>query len=220
MAKLKCGRRVSAYKPILLKQDIGRDVLAAVEVRKFDLPGVIVNVKPRRHSLYKQGAAHLIGYLGEINMDELKSEKYPGCRQGDFVGKFGVERAFEPFLRGQRGGRQVEVNAAGQVVEVLKTVGARPGNNIYLTIDQALQQKAEMLLKDLAGAVIAMDPKTGQILALASSPASGAMAMASGRRTIRSRGTTTEYSGCKSDQAIATSARPTTTSISSWGFSK
>lgn len=171
MSKIEGNKRVSAYKPILLKQDIGRDVLAAVEVRKFDLPGVEVNVKPRRHSLYKQGAAHLIGYLGEINLGELKSGKYPGCRGGDFIGKFGVEKAFEPFLRGKRGGRQVEVNASGQVVEVLKTVGPRPGNNIYLTIDQALQQKAEILLKGLAGAVIAMDPNTGQILALASSPA-------------------------------------------------
>ena len=171
MSKIECDKRVSAYKPVLLKQDIGRDVLAAVEVRKFDLPGVVVDVKPRRHSLYKQGAAHLIGYLGEINPAELKSEKYPGCRGGDFIGKFGVEKAFEPFLRGQRGGRQVEVDAAGQIVAVLKTVGARPGNNIYLTIDQALQQKSEILLKGLAGAVIAMDPTTGQILALASSPA-------------------------------------------------
>ncbi len=171
MSKIKSNKRASAYKPILLKQDIGRDVLAAVEVRKFDLPGVVVDIKPRRHSLYKQGAAHLIGYLGEINTEELRSGRYPGCRVGDFIGKFGVEKAFEPFLRGQRGGRQVEVNAAGQVVAVLKTVGARPGNNIYLTIDQALQQKAETLLKGLAGAVIAMDPQTGEILALASAPA-------------------------------------------------
>jgi len=171
MAKIDANKRASAYKPILLKRDIGRDVLAAVEVRKFDLPGVLVDVMPRRHSLNKQGAAHLVGYLGEISSDELRSEKYPGCKGGDFIGKFGVEKVFESFLRGKRGGRQIEVNAAGQVVAVLETVGARPGNNIYLTIDQLLQKKAETLLKGLAGAVAAMDPATGQILAMASSPA-------------------------------------------------
>ncbi len=164
------SKGVSSYKPILLKQDIGRDTLAAVEVKKFDLPGVIVSVRPRRQCIFKQSAAHLIGYLGEINSVELKSERYPGCKAGDFIGKFGVEKAFESFLRGTRGGRQVEVSVTGQVVEILKTVDAKPGHNIYLTIDQILQQKTEALLKGSAGAVVAMEPETGHIIALASSP--------------------------------------------------
>ncbi|MEE8430815.1 MAG: penicillin-binding protein 2 [Candidatus Desulfatibia sp.] len=170
MLKIDRSKGVAAYKPILLKQDFGRDALAAVEVRKFDLPGVVVGVRPLRHSLNKQGAAHLIGYLSEINADELKSGKYPGTKRGDFIGKFGVEKAFESFLRGKRGGRQVEVNATGQVVEVLKTVDAQPGHNIYLTIDQMLQKRTEALLKGRAGAALAMDPATGHVLAMASSP--------------------------------------------------
>lgn len=170
MKKLKHGKGVSSYKPILLKQDIGRDALAAVEVRKFDLPGIVVNVKARRHYINRQSAAHLIGYLSEINSDELKSGKYPECKGGDFIGKFGVEKVFEPFLKGKRGGRQVEVNVMGQVVKVLKTVDAQPGQNIYLTIDHILQEKAEALLEDVAGAVVAMDPETGNILVMASSP--------------------------------------------------
>lgn len=170
MKKLKHDKGVSSYKPILLKQDIGRDALAAVEVRKFDLPGIVVNVKARRHYVNRQSAAHLIGYLSEINSDELKSGKYPECKGGDFIGKFGVEKVFEPFLKGKRGGRQVEVNVMGQVVEVLKTVDAQPGQNIYLTIDHILQEKAEALLEGVAGAVVAMDPETGNILVMASSP--------------------------------------------------
>jgi len=170
MKKLKHGKGVSSYKPILLKQDIGRDALAAVEVRKFDLPGIVVNVKARRHYINRQSAAHLIGYLSEINSDELKSGKYPECKGGDFIGKFGVEKVFEPFLKGKRGGRQVEVNVMGQVVKVLKTVDAQPGQNIYLTIDHILQEKAEALLEDVAGAVVAIDPETGNILVMASSP--------------------------------------------------
>ncbi len=73
MKKIDHNKGISSYKPILLKQDIGRDALAAVEVRKFDLPGIVVNVKPRRHYIKRQSAAHLIGYLSEISSEELKS---------------------------------------------------------------------------------------------------------------------------------------------------
>jgi penicillin-binding protein 2 len=170
MGKISPKKGISFYKPILLKQDIGRDALAAVEVRKFDLPGIIVDVKPRRHYLFEQSTAHLIGYLSEINSDELKSEKYSEYQSGDFIGKFGVEKAFEPFLRGKSGGRQVEVNVTGQIVKILKTVAAHPGQNVYLTIDHTLQNKAEALLKGVAGAVVAMDPETGHILVMANSP--------------------------------------------------
>lgn len=171
MSKISSETGVSSYAPVLLKQDIGRDALAAIEVRKYNLPGIIVSVKPRRHYLYKQSAAHLIGYLSEISSDELKSEKYFLNKAGDYIGKFGVEKNYESLLRGKRGGRQVEVNAAGQVVRVLRTVEAFPGHNIYLTIDYLLQKKAEELLEGLAGTIIAMEPATGQILAMASSPA-------------------------------------------------
>jgi len=170
MSKIESSKTVSSYKPILLKKDIGRDALAAIEVRKFDLPGVFVDVKPRRHYIEQKTAAHLIGYLSEINPDELSSGDYPGYSVGDYIGKFGAEKTFEPFLQGKRGGRQVEVNVMGQVVRVLKTVDAQPGKNIYLTIDLNVQKTAEALLKGKAGAVTVMDPQTGQILALASSP--------------------------------------------------
>ncbi|MDF1592802.1 MAG: penicillin-binding protein 2 [Desulfobacterales bacterium] len=160
----------SAYTPILLKQDIGRDALARVEVHKFDLPGVGVNVEARRHYINQNSAAHLVGYLSEINAEELKSGKYLENKGGDFIGRFGVEKTYERYLRGERGGRQVEVNATGQVVRVLKTVEATSGHNVYLTIDTRLQKKAEELLLGRAGAVIAMDPASGEILALASNP--------------------------------------------------
>ena len=170
MLKLTDSKGVSAYKPILLKQDIGRNALASIEAHKYDLPGIAVNVKLRRHYLNVQDAAHLIGYLSEISPDELAAKLYPGRRRGDFIGKYGAEKAYENYLRGTRGGRQVEVNANGQVVRVLKTVNAKPGQNVYLTIDHALQKKAESLLRGVAGAAVAMDPGSGRILALASSP--------------------------------------------------
>ena len=169
-AKLTGSKNFSAYKPIVLKQDIGRDALASIEAHKYELPGISINVRLLRHYLDLKNAAHLIGYLSEINPAELAGGKYPGRRRGDFIGKFGAEKAYENYLRGTRGGRQVEVNANGRVVRILKTVGAKPGQNVYLTIDRAVQKKAESMLDGVAGAAVAMDPRSGRILALASSP--------------------------------------------------
>ena len=170
MSKIKQTPGVSAYKPVLLSQDIGRDVLAAIEVNKFDLPGISVNVNLRRHYIYERVAAHLIGYLSEINSEELKSGVYPDLRSGELIGKFGAEKVYENYLRGKRGGRQVEVNADGLVVRVLKTVDAEPGHNVYLTIDKDLQRRSEELLDGVVGAAVAIEPDNGRILALASSP--------------------------------------------------
>jgi len=168
--KVKNSRGLAAFRPVLLKQDIGRDVLAAVEAHKVDMPGVSVQVRLRRNYLDGLNASHVIGYLGEVNVDELKSGDHPNLRGGDYIGKFGVERAQEGFLRGEPGGRQVEVNANGQIMRVLQTVSPKPGRNVHLTLDRELQQRAEGLLEGVAGAAVAVEPTTGQILAMASSP--------------------------------------------------
>jgi penicillin-binding protein 2 len=170
MAKVADLRGAALLRPLLLKRDIGRDALGTVETRRYDLPGIDVSVRLLRHYVDGGMAAHLIGYLGEINPSELQCDIFAGCRSGDLIGKFGVEKSFEHLLRGQRGGRQVEVNASGQVVRVLRTVPAQNGHNVFLTIDGRLQRRAEELLAGFAGAAVAVDPTTGDILALASSP--------------------------------------------------
>jgi penicillin-binding protein 2 len=170
MQRLEAGRPRGPYSPILLKADIGRDTLAAIEVNKFALPGVVVQVSPRRHYMGGQFAAHILGYMGEISPDELRRSSLEGLKRGDFIGKVGLERAHESFLRGKRGGRQVEVNATGQVIRVLQTVDALPGHDVYLTLDHDLQLKTEALLDGRAGAAVALDPSNGKILAIASSP--------------------------------------------------
>lgn len=169
-ARLDKSKKHGAYTPVLIDEDVGRDTLAAVEVHRYDLPGVVVKVSPKRHYLYNQHAVHLIGYMGEINAEELRREAYADCKGGDFIGKFGVEKSFEGHLRGVRGGNQVEVNATGQIVRILKTVPAQAGQDITLTIDHELQETAEYLLQDQSGAVVAVDPDNGEILAMASSP--------------------------------------------------
>ncbi len=168
--KLASQKRTPAYKPIPLIQDIDRNSLAMVEVHRYDLPGIEVNVKPLRHYVNNQSASHLLGYLGEISPREMSSGKFPDLKQGDLIGKFGIEKVFDDYLRGAAGGRQVEVNANGQVVRVIKTVPAAPGYNIFLTIDSDLQQKTEELMEGITGAAVAIEPPSGQILALVSSP--------------------------------------------------
>ena len=145
-------------------------MLAAVEAHRYELPGITVAIEPRRHYLNDKLAVHLIGYLGEVNQDELLSGNYKGLKRGEYIGKFGVEKTLENYLRGEPGGRQVEVNAAGQVIRVLRTVDAKPGHNVFLTIDKKLQKVAEDLFSEKVGAAVAMDPANGEILAMVSSP--------------------------------------------------
>ncbi|MCU0561787.1 MAG: penicillin-binding protein 2 [Desulfobacterales bacterium] len=170
LSRVKHTRGLGAFRPVVLRQDIGRDALAVVEARKVDLPGVQVDVRIRRNYLQGSLAAHLIGYLGEVSPEDLSRGALTGLRGGDTIGKSGVEREFDALLRGEPGGRQVEVNASGQVMRVLNTVAARPGHNVHLTIDHMLQERTEQLLEGLAAAAVAVDPRTGRILAMASSP--------------------------------------------------
>ncbi len=158
------------YKPLPLKNDISREELAVLEAHKFDLPGIHIDIEPQRHYIYKKMATHLLGYLGQINENELKSGRYPGVKSGDAIGRYGIEKSFESYLRGKRGGRQVEVDASGRVIKVLKTVDPRSGNDLHLTLDLVLQQEAETLLEGHRGAVVAMDPSNGDVLTMASSP--------------------------------------------------
>ncbi|RLB81681.1 MAG: penicillin-binding protein 2 [Deltaproteobacteria bacterium] len=169
--KLIEARRVPSFKPILLRRDVSRDAVAIIEAHKLDLPGVLITVDPMRHYIEGSRGSHLIGYLSEISSEELKSGCFPDNRVGDFVGKFGVEKAYEPYLHGKRGKQQIEVNALGQITRVLKTEEAVSGKNIYLTLDVGLQRKAEALLAGKVGTAVAMDPSNGHILAMASSPA-------------------------------------------------
>lgn len=158
------------YKPVTLKNKISREQLAVVEAHKFDLPGVFIDIVPTRHYIHKKTAAHLLGYLGEVNSTELASGRYPNIRSGDSIGRYGIEKSFEPYLQGKRGGRQVEVDANGRTIKVLKTVDPIPGHDLNLSLDLELQQLAEKLLENKEGAVVALDPSNGDVLVMASAP--------------------------------------------------
>lgn len=171
MEKVRHAPKGAPFRPILLSRDMTRDQVAAVETQRFHLPGVMVQIEPRRSYERPSFAAHLIGYLGEIEEAQLKDRRYQGYKMGDYLGKYGVELEWEDLLKGQRGGRQVEADAAGRQLRILGEVPPQPGHNLVLALDTKLQLRAELALEGKAGAIIALDPTKGDILAMASSPA-------------------------------------------------
>jgi penicillin-binding protein 2 len=168
--KLKDLKRRPAFKPVKIKSDIHWNELAFLESNRVHLPGLIVDVRPRRSYLYGHLASHLIGYLGEIDEYELKQARNSTYRMGALIGKYGVEYQWESDLKGVDGGRQIEVDALGREIKPLRSVEPFPGNNLFLTIDFDLQKAAEEAFQDKNGALVAMDPKTGRILAMLSKP--------------------------------------------------
>ena len=169
-ARLEGARGIPLHQPLKIKTDIPRKVLAAVETRRLDLPGVVVDVVIRRNYPHKNLAAHLIGYLGEISQQELEMEEFVNHKLGYLVGKYGVEQKFEFELMGENGGRQIEVNAMGQKIRVLGQVEPNPGNNVVLTLDLEIQKAAEEAMAGKRGAVVVMNPQNGDILAMVSKP--------------------------------------------------
>ncbi len=158
------------HQPLLLRKDLDGRMMVAVEERKLDLPGVSLRVRPVR--AYPSGgmAANLLGYVSEINQDQLARPEYRNFRPGDSLGQAGIERRFDAFIRGVDGGEQVEVDARGRAIRLENRIDPQSGSNIYLTIDKRIQEAAETALGDKKGTVVAMNPTTGEMLAMVSHP--------------------------------------------------
>jgi penicillin-binding protein 2 len=167
--KLKKARR-TPYTPISLVGDIGIEGAINLEEVLTDYPGLLVHVKTKRGYLYGDVASGVLGYLGLINRDEFKRMKHYGYKINDLVGRAGVEKVYDNYLRGIYGGKQIEVNNVGREISTLGYKEPVPGRDVYLTLDLDLQKYCDSLMADHKGAIIAMDPKTGEILALASAP--------------------------------------------------
>ncbi|MFQ5668301.1 MAG: penicillin-binding protein 2 [Candidatus Binatia bacterium] len=156
------------FDEITVKRDLSWDEVVALETHQLDLPGVSVRVMPRRSYPLGPNLAHPLGYVGEASPKDLAADaRY---RMGDLVGKAGLEKRWEKYLRGVDGGQQVEVDAVGRQLRVLREVKEIPGNTLQLTIDLDLQNAAAAALGDRDGSVVALDPNTGEILALVDYP--------------------------------------------------
>lgn len=134
------------------------------------MEGVEVDVEAVRNYPNGDLAAHVLGYTGEMSEEELAKMKSQGYRMGDISGQMGVEYSFESLLRGEWGGQQVEVDGSNQVLKILGQKQAKPGNNIQLTLDIELQKVAEQVLGERQGAIVAIDPRNGEVLAMVSRP--------------------------------------------------
>lgn len=144
--------------------------ITAIAEYKTELEGVEVDIEPVREYPNGDLGSHVLGYTGEMTEKELAKRKDEGYRLGDVIGQMGVEAAFEKQLRGEWGGQQVEVDGSGQVVRILGQKKAKPGQDVHLTLDLDLQKAAEAALGDRKGAIVALDPNNGAVLAMASNP--------------------------------------------------
>jgi penicillin-binding protein 2 len=179
LVRLAAGR-ANPFEPVRLRRDVPKEVIAAIEETQLDLPGVLVEVEPVRHYVYGTLAAQIFGYVGEINEEELKRLHTAGYEMGDLLGKDGLEQTYDAYLRGRNGEIQAEVDAQGRVVRTLGTIPAVPGNTVVLGMNLAVQQAAEAGLGDRRGAVVALDPRDGTIVAMVSHPAFGPDVFAAG----------------------------------------
>jgi penicillin-binding protein 2 len=171
-AKVARYRKRPSYEPIIIKEELSPSDLAFVEAHhdpEFFPELELFHAQPR---LYPENGlgSHWIGYTGEISETELDKPEFAKYNPGAIIGKFGIERQYNDTLMGTDGERQVEVDNRGTPRKVLQTTEAIPGKNLQLTIDLDVQVVADLVLEGKKGAVVALDPRNGEILAMASSP--------------------------------------------------
>ena len=161
--------------PVRILEDATMEQVAVIEEHSTELPGVSVIIESRREYPYGTLASHVLGYTSEISEEQLKLPEYASYSQGDRIGQKGLEQEYDKEFRGVNGMKLVEVNASGREVRTLSDVGAliepKPGLHMVSTIDLKLQKVAEAAIPDTArGALVAIDPRNGEILAMVSSP--------------------------------------------------
>jgi penicillin-binding protein 2 len=158
------------FKPIVVKDNLDLSEVSRIESRKLEFPELVVETDPKRLYPFGSLAAHVIGYLQELSPEEIKLDANKGRNLGDLIGRTGVEKEYESTLVGTDGKLTEVVDSLGRSREEVARVNPTPGKNIQLTLDFDLQQKATQLLEGREGAVIALDPRSGEVLALASFP--------------------------------------------------
>lgn len=154
--------------PIRLKRGLTLEEVTRVEEWKLELPGVVLEVEPQRGYHGPTFGAHLLGYVREVGEADLTQGRY---RRGDLAGQSGLERLYDDDLRGRDGAEQIEVDALGRPIRVIARRDPIPGAHVHTTIDRRIQALVEEAMEGRTGAALALDPRSGEILALASTPA-------------------------------------------------
>ena len=157
-----------SFRPVRVRRGLTLEEVTKVEERRLELPGVVVEVEPQRVYPTSTFAAHLLGYVREVSDDQMKQGRY---RRGDMIGQSGLERLLDEYLRGRDGGERIEVDALGRPVQVMRREEPDPGAQVITTVDRRIQEAAERAMAGRSGAVVVMDPRNGDVLAMTSSPA-------------------------------------------------
>jgi penicillin-binding protein 2 len=168
--RLRRSKGSGLYRPILIKEDAGMEDISVIEAHRRDHPEIQLGPEPRRLYRFGKTAAHLMGYVGEISEQDLAARTFPGATSGSLVGQTGIERFYNNLLAGKDGERQVLVDSIGREVGLVDEIDSVIGGEVQLTLDLDLQSLAEKALEDKVGAIVAMDPRNGEILAMASAP--------------------------------------------------
>jgi penicillin-binding protein 2 len=155
---------------VRIARDLSEAQITALKEYENELPDVQIHTDAVRYYPHGKELAHILGYTRELTPEQLKKKKPEGYRLGDVIGQMGVEKAYEQLLRGEWGGQQVEVDSKGRPIQVLGEKQAKAGDDIHLTIDLDLQKAAQKALTLPRGAVVALDPNNGAVLAMVSHP--------------------------------------------------
>ncbi|MFJ9993563.1 penicillin-binding protein 2 [Pseudomonas putida] len=158
------------FEPVTLLDDLSEEQIALLAVNAFLLPGVEVQAQFSRQYPWGAQFAHVVGYVGRITEHDARTLDAADYRGTQVVGKTGVEQSYEAALHGHAGFEEVETNAQGRVLRVIRRQEPVPGQDVVLSLDSGLQNAAEQALGDRRGAVVALDPDTGEVLALVSQP--------------------------------------------------
>jgi len=166
----KARKRKRSFKSVPLRFRLNEEEVARLSVRQHQFPGVDIHARLTRH--YPKGSlgVHALGYVGRINEAELKRIDNTNYSASTHIGKTGIEKYYEDILHGEVGFKKIESNARGRILRVLEEQHPKPGDNIYLSLDYHVQKVAEEALKEKRGALVAIDPVTGDVIALASMP--------------------------------------------------
>ena len=168
-SRLGRGLREPEFVPIAIAENLEIEEVASIEARAPEHPEFAITVSQRRLYTHGPSAAHALGYLSEASPEQVKAGEN-AYRLGDWMGQKGIEGSYERLLAGVDGERRVIVDSHGREIAEEKRVEARPGENVFLTLDYELQKVAESYFADKVGSAVALDPRTGEILALVSSP--------------------------------------------------
>ncbi|ARV60073.1 penicillin-binding protein 2 [Nostocales cyanobacterium HT-58-2] len=155
---------------VRIARDLNEAEITGLKEYENELTGVEIHTEAVRYYPHGKELAHVLGYTRELTAEQLKEKKKEGYRLGDVIGQMGVEKAYEQLLRGEWGGQQVEVDGKGRPIRVLGEKQAKAGNDIHLTIDLDVQKAAQKALTLRRGAIVALDPNNGAVLAMVSHP--------------------------------------------------